>query len=284
MSVSAVSTNQYSYLDQQSEGGGHLSYTAAAKNSDGSPVDAEASNEIAMFGEDGFGFDDFLDIINPLQHLPIISNIYREITGDELSPGSRIIGGGIFGGGIGLAASVVNTAIEAETGKDIGGHVLALFNEEGTPDGTDTVLTAEIKGPVPAAAPAAIVQSIPSVAPAALQKASLATGSAEVAKTANVPLTMGLQWKNKAPDLQKNIEQARALHENNLTPEQMSKVLGSFKIGATSAPAAPTPLAPTPAPANHPSTVSSVYEKQISNQPAPVVSHNSQFDYLDRVV
>jgi hypothetical protein len=41
--------------------------------------------DTGFFGEDGFGFDDFLDIINPLQHLPPISLVYRELTGDEIS-------------------------------------------------------------------------------------------------------------------------------------------------------------------------------------------------------
>ncbi len=31
-----------------------------------------------------FTFDDFIDIINPLQHIPILSTVYREMTGDEI--------------------------------------------------------------------------------------------------------------------------------------------------------------------------------------------------------
>ena len=47
-----------------------------------------------FFGEDGFNFFDLLDIINPLQHIPILSGLYRKITGDEISPGARMMGGG----------------------------------------------------------------------------------------------------------------------------------------------------------------------------------------------
>ena len=36
----------------------------------------------APFGSDGFSFLDVLDIINPLQHLPVISTLYRQVTGD----------------------------------------------------------------------------------------------------------------------------------------------------------------------------------------------------------
>ena len=57
-------------------------------------------------GHDGrsageFSFGDFLDIINPLQHIPIISSFYREITGDEISPHARVIGDTLFAMGCG---------------------------------------------------------------------------------------------------------------------------------------------------------------------------------------
>ena len=44
------------------------------------------------FGQDGMTFLDFLDIINPLQHIPLVSTIYRKITGDTIDPASRIAG------------------------------------------------------------------------------------------------------------------------------------------------------------------------------------------------
>lgn len=66
-----------------------------------------------------FGFADLLDMINPLQHIPIVGNIYRSITGDEIKPASKIIGGGIFGGAIGAASGLVNVIVQEETGKDL---------------------------------------------------------------------------------------------------------------------------------------------------------------------
>jgi hypothetical protein len=42
------------------------------------------------------GFGDFVDIINPLQHIPIIATIYRNRTGDTLGFASRVIGGGLW--------------------------------------------------------------------------------------------------------------------------------------------------------------------------------------------
>ena len=80
------------------------------------------------FGKDGFTFGDFIDIINPLQHIPIVSTIYRQLTGDDLDPGSRIGGGALFGGPIGLVASLINVLVDETTGKDVGEQVLALFD------------------------------------------------------------------------------------------------------------------------------------------------------------
>lgn len=82
-------------------------------------------------------FDDILDIVNPLQHIPIVSTIYRSATGDEISPGSRIIGGALFGQLFGLIASIVNVVVEAVTGKDIGGHVMTALKGDSTK--TETV-------------------------------------------------------------------------------------------------------------------------------------------------
>jgi len=101
----------------------------------------------AFFGEDGFGFDDFLDLINPLQHIPIVSTIYRELNGDEISPGARIFGGAIFGGPLGFAAALGNAALEQVAGKDIGELELSLF-ESDAPD--SKILTAE-STPLPVA-------------------------------------------------------------------------------------------------------------------------------------
>ena len=80
-----------------------------------------------MFGKDGFTFFDMLDIINPLQHLPGISFLYRKITGDTIDPGSRIIGGTILGGPIGAIANLGDVLLQRETGKDLAESATSLF-------------------------------------------------------------------------------------------------------------------------------------------------------------
>ena len=79
---------------------------------------------------DDFGFEDMLDMINPLHHIPIISTIYQDLTGDTISAPAKIVGGGLFGGVTGLAGSLVDAIIEEVSGLDVGHHVLALFNSE----------------------------------------------------------------------------------------------------------------------------------------------------------
>ena len=118
------------------------------------PDEAPNSNgEFMPFGEDGLTFLDLLDVINPLQHIPIISTLYRHLTGDELSPAARIAGGALFGGPIGAAISVANVIVEYTSGKDVGEHVLSLFVDESAAGtltaATDGALKAAGRGGLP---------------------------------------------------------------------------------------------------------------------------------------
>jgi hypothetical protein len=83
------------------------------------------------------GFESFLsflgailDVINPLQHIPVISTIYRNITGDEISPMARVAGDALYGGPIGAAVGLADVAVESATGKDIGGNVMAMLTDD----------------------------------------------------------------------------------------------------------------------------------------------------------
>ncbi|WP_419903198.1 hypothetical protein [Kiloniella sp.] len=91
--------------------------------------------------EQEFGFLDFLDIINPLQHIPVVSTIYREITGDELKPTARVFGGMLFGGPSGFVSAIANSIVEETTGKDIGANIMEAFLSPDEVD--DTVQIAE---------------------------------------------------------------------------------------------------------------------------------------------
>jgi len=83
-----------------------------------------------MFGDDGFGIGDIIDTVNPLHHIPVVSTLYRNFTGDAISSAAQLIGGTIAGGPMGLVSAAVNVASETSTDKSIGNHVLDLFSDD----------------------------------------------------------------------------------------------------------------------------------------------------------
>ena len=154
---------------------------------DGVPGDDVQENH-PLFGKDGFTFSDFLDIINPLQHIPIVSTVYRAITGDKIDPGARLAGGGLFGGPIGLAASVVSGIIEETTGKDPGEHALAALGIDIGPAGKDE----------PATMVAEAAARSEAVAPAELQAqgAQMQAAQAKTAQTPGQDMKLGVTMDN----------------------------------------------------------------------------------------
>jgi hypothetical protein len=93
----------------------------------------------------GFTFHDFLSIINPLQHLPVIGTLYRAITGDKIGTPEKIAGDALYGGLLGAVASIADSAFEAITGKDVGDTVLALFT--GAHDSQPVAVAANTQAP-----------------------------------------------------------------------------------------------------------------------------------------
>lgn len=78
-------------------------------------------------------FQHILDVINPLQHLPIIGTIYRAATGERLDPVEKIAGDAIYGGLWGAVTAVADVAFEAITGKSVEDTVMAWFRSDSTP-------------------------------------------------------------------------------------------------------------------------------------------------------
>jgi hypothetical protein len=92
-----------------------------------------------FLGPDGkFGWDDFVDIINPLQHIPVVAQIYRAVTGDQAYGLSAFIGAAPFGA-LSIASAVVDTVIRAQTGRDAGTDMAArIFGiDNRTPEEAD---------------------------------------------------------------------------------------------------------------------------------------------------
>lgn len=112
-----------------------------------------------LFGEEEPSFWDLLDVINPLQHIPIVGTIYRELTGDKIGGVAKMAGGFLFGGPLGAAAAAVDTAILVASGKDLGDHAMALFNGDEADTGKTMLADGESnQPPAPTASPRAAVE------------------------------------------------------------------------------------------------------------------------------
>ena len=115
------------------------------------PPPATNAKPFSLWEKESFGFGDFLDIINPLHHIPIVATIYRNMSGDQIGAAPRVIGGAFWGRIGGFAAGVVNAVVEWWSGKDIGDHVYAAVF--GDPKKVDSA-TAVAQGNAPAVGPA----------------------------------------------------------------------------------------------------------------------------------
>src|SRR6201999_1577682 len=95
-----------------------------------------ASADDAKAHEWDFSFHNLLDIVNPLQHLPVVGTLYRAITGDHIGTPEKIAGDALYGGLWGAVSSVADAGFEAVTGKDFGSTVLAFFTGHHQSDNT----------------------------------------------------------------------------------------------------------------------------------------------------
>lgn len=185
MSLSAVSSYQPSGLP------GSLVPTLPSENAvtaaEASKANGAAEGKhLTMFAEsdDEPSFWDFLDVINPLQHIPIVNNLYREATGDKIGVAARLVGGALFGlGPLGLVAAAANCVLEESTGRDAGGHALALFRDDDPAGaGTGTAL-ASAQAP---AAPQALAAEAAETPKAAEMVAEAAAKPASASAPASV--------------------------------------------------------------------------------------------------
>ncbi|MBP2232388.1 hypothetical protein J2847_005717 [Azospirillum agricola] len=94
------------------------------------------------------GFEDLLDVVNPLQQLPVVSSVYREATGESISIPARLAGGFLFGGPAGLIGSAAMVVFEEITGDSVLGHLGTLADDIGG-EASPTAPTATAAAPLP---------------------------------------------------------------------------------------------------------------------------------------
>jgi hypothetical protein len=120
------------------------------------PASPPPASGPSLWAPGGFGFKDLLDIVNPLQHLPVIGSIYRYLTGDEPSGGARIVGDTIYGGPIGFGVGVVSTLLTDSQGHDLGEKALAAVFGPGPSSAKTTEVAKASTQAAPSASPAAL--------------------------------------------------------------------------------------------------------------------------------
>ncbi|MDR3425240.1 MAG: hypothetical protein P4M13_09275 [Alphaproteobacteria bacterium] len=128
---------------------------------------ARYPNEAAGAGTATMSFDDFLDMINPLEHIPVVSSIYRAVTGENINPVSRIAGDTLYGGALGLASAGLS-ALGA-----IGDEVVAANNEGQS--ASATLVAALVGSDSSSDIKLAAASSSPATASTATQTASVQT-------------------------------------------------------------------------------------------------------------
>lgn len=128
--------------------------SAKAVTDSANPAAPEAGNANSDWH---VSFDDLLDVVNPLQHFPVVGTLYRALTHDQIKTPEKIVGDTLYGGLWGLAGSVADTAFERITGHNFGDTVLAFVTGHHDDSNPVAVATAE----KPAAAPSASAQPEP---------------------------------------------------------------------------------------------------------------------------
>jgi hypothetical protein len=262
-------------FDAPADDSATINASVTGGNDSASAVDSRRYTQfdrtITDAGTATMSFGDIVDMLNPLEHIPVVSSVYRAITGDTINPVARVTGDILYGGAMGIGSAVLggvgaiaDTEIASENGKDSSGLVLsALFG----PDETDNpVQLASADTGKTTSSPAA-GNSLPPPA---------GTQNMVVAQVANVaqPAQAALQIPVNSP----NMPSSPAPNAAPATPPVSSGMaLNTHSSDAPSPFAAPTaqdaeaavspPTAASAPPANSPVTPSSA-----ASSPAPTAS------------
>lgn len=112
--------------------------------------EAAAQMDVEKGTAGGFGhaaredleFSDLIDLVNPLQHIPGVAQVYRAITGDTIKPVVKVAGSLLMGGPMGLIAGAGAAVLEAAVGGEPLTKVAAAFGM----GGADTTGTTSANG------------------------------------------------------------------------------------------------------------------------------------------
>lgn len=198
--------------------------------------------------DSGPSFHDLLNIVNPLQHIPIVSTIYRAVTGDTINPISRLAGDALYGGLWGFVSSAANVAFEEITGKDFGDTVLAFLEGDNgdstvassapaSSSGTDTAVASNQS----ASGAAAVTATLAALAPAAATKppAQLAAGTTSPITS---PITRPATSPASSTTSAASLALINAMTVKGIDPGVSQRALTAYQKSLTASPAETVPV------------------------------------------
>jgi hypothetical protein len=210
---------------------------ALSSSSFTAPVSTGQANHSA---DDDFTFDDLISIVNPLQHIPVVSTIYRSLTGETIKPFERIVGDTLYGGMWGGLSAIANVVYQDVTGKDFGQTVLdtalSLVNGDDDDDDAKTDAANSAQDSSAITTTAATAASInPGVSAATAQPASLSAPSTTPA-TSNAngpPQALQSPLPSTAPSDAASIALMRAMSNKGIDPALSQRALSAYKKSLT---------------------------------------------------
>lgn len=214
------------------------------RRSELSKAEAEFFAPTKAGDDSGGGFATFLDVINPLQHIPVVSTLYRELTGDTISPAARIAGAALYGGPIGAGIAIVGAVAEQVSGESPD-QMLASALGFGGDGGTTAVANA-----TPSATPSGLI-------------AEATTRTAEPARTA--PMVLASAETPAKPSSPPTPSPAAASGVPQMSPaafDALIRAMGGQPGGAETAAAAAVAATPGPAPATATAAAGSTEERR----------------------
>jgi hypothetical protein len=146
-----------------------------------------------------FSFGDLVDIVNPLQHIPGVANVYRAVTGDTISAPARFMGSMLFMGPVGLAMTAADTLAMNADGELASEQLIASINGRQADSGAVMAKT-NLPDTAPTSAVTAKMTTAPAIAPAV---ASATTGGIGP-NLATEPSKAGLELQNISGSLLDN--------------------------------------------------------------------------------
>lgn len=140
-----------------------------AGKTSGASVPATADQTGAPAEKQESFFHHLWDVVNPLQHIPVIGTIYRAITGEKLDAVEKIAGDTLYGGLWGAVSSIADVAFEGLTGKSFEETALALFKS----DDKTRVASTKVVAPAIASDVSLPSSDLPALPPSSIVAANL---------------------------------------------------------------------------------------------------------------